>query len=181
MKAKFLKAVEEKDILNVRLFLTNELLLDPRGRSFKEMLSYAEANLTGLFESSDEKTYSQTEEEWDKDLMNLLKNDLDRNFSRERLNLYEKVAKSVLKEKAMDLDKEESHTNANGNASATSNNGRKGNEPCSDSSKKEIYGGVAAGGAALTMAGLLPPIAVTVVGVAVTIVGGVLLYKELKK
>ena len=179
MKAKFLKAVEEKDILNVRLFLTNELLLDPRGHSFKEMLSYAEANLTELFESSDGKTYSQTEEEWDKDFMNLLKNDLDRNFSQERLNLYEKVAKSVLKEKAMDLDEKESHTNASENS--TTPNGEEQNNYCSDSSKKEIYGGVAAGGAALTIAGLLPPIAVTVVGIAVTIVGGVLLYKELKK
>lgn len=179
MKAKFLKAVEEKDFLNVRLFLTNELLLDPRGRSFKEMLSYAEANLTELFESSDGKTYGQTEEEWDKDFMNLLKNDLDRNFSQERLNLYEKVAKSVLKEKAMDLDEKESHTNASENS--TTPNEEEQNNYCSDSSKKEIYGGVAAGGAALTIAGLLPPIAVTVVGIAVTIVGGVLLYKELKK
>ena len=39
MRPKFIKSVDESDVVSVRISLTNELMLDPRGESFKVMLS----------------------------------------------------------------------------------------------------------------------------------------------
>ena len=52
MKQTFIESVKSGDVEEVRLALSNELLLDPRGKSFTEMLSYAEANLSNLFEEN---------------------------------------------------------------------------------------------------------------------------------
>ena len=41
MKPKYLKAIEANDVISVRIFLANELMLDPRGLSFMEMLEIA--------------------------------------------------------------------------------------------------------------------------------------------
>ena len=41
MKVKFIKAVESRDLVSVRLFIANELMLDPRGKSFAEMKNFA--------------------------------------------------------------------------------------------------------------------------------------------
>lgn len=86
MRAKFIKAVDSKDTLSVRFFLANEMMLDPRGLSFQEMLDYAVTNLDDLYETSDGKVYNQTEAEWDKDFLFKLKNDLEYNFSQERVD-----------------------------------------------------------------------------------------------
>ena len=107
MKDKFKKAVESEDISEVRLFLSNELMLDPRGASFHEMLSYAESQLDGLFVPDNGHRSEKEAVLWDKDFLYQIKNELDDNFSREKLNYYEQVAKQVLKEKARQLDEEE--------------------------------------------------------------------------
>lgn len=51
MDTKFINAVQIKNIVRVRLALSNELMLDPRGKTFKEMLQYAESNLPLLYAS----------------------------------------------------------------------------------------------------------------------------------
>ena len=56
MKDKFIKAVESGDIESVRLFLSNELMLDPRGISFHEMLNFAESKMSNLFDIDNGKT-----------------------------------------------------------------------------------------------------------------------------
>lgn len=48
MKAKFIKAVESGDLVSIRLFISNELMLDPRGKSFSEMKSFAESKISNL-------------------------------------------------------------------------------------------------------------------------------------
>ena len=60
MKAKFIKAVEGGDLVSVRLFIANELMLDPRGESFSEMKIFAEAKFSNLYDTDDAKTYSFT-------------------------------------------------------------------------------------------------------------------------
>ena len=50
MKTKFKKAIEERDIISIRIFLSNELLLDPRGKSFNKMKVFAESNIPDLYE-----------------------------------------------------------------------------------------------------------------------------------
>ena len=50
MNPKFIKLVEEGNLIRVRLSLSNELLLDPRGDSFREMKRFAESQLPDLYE-----------------------------------------------------------------------------------------------------------------------------------
>lgn len=57
MKQKFIESVKSGDVRKVRLSLSNELLLDPRGKAFAEMLNYAKANLSNLFEENREARY----------------------------------------------------------------------------------------------------------------------------
>lgn len=178
MKAKFIKAVDSKDTLIVRFFLANEMMLDPRGRSFQEMLDYAVTNLDDLYETSDGKVYNQTEAEWDREFLFQLKNDLEYNFSQERVDFYVKVAKHVLKEKAIQLDKEESQAKSGNNSNYTRRtSGSKASAP-----KKKAYAGITAGGAILAIAGLCAEkAALASLGVAGVVIGGVLLYKEAQK
>lgn len=107
MKQSFIEQVESHDLVMVRLSLSMELMLDPRGVSFCEMLSYADNKLPDLFEAHDGKTYSEDESDWNQELFFSVKNDLDRNFSKERLELYEKMTRVVLKEKIDALNKED--------------------------------------------------------------------------
>ena len=52
MKQDFVEAVDAKDLAMVRIALSNELLLDPRGATFTEMLKYAVDNIPDLFEEN---------------------------------------------------------------------------------------------------------------------------------
>ena len=178
MKDKFKKTVESGDIIDVRLFLSNELMLDPRGASFHEMLSYAESQLDGLFVPDNGHRSEKEAALWDKEFLYQIKNELDDNFSREKLNYYEQVAKQVLKEKAEQLDAEETrrgHQSDNQGSEQQADNWFKGH-------KKEVYTGVTVGGAVLTTIGLcVSKVALTTLGVVGLAVGGYMLYKETKK
>ena len=178
MKDKFKKAVENEDLSDVRLFLSNELMLDPRGASFHEMLAYAESQLNGLFVPDNGHRSEKDAALWDKDFLYQIKNELDDNFSREKLNYYEQVAKQVLKDKARQLDEEESkqwHQQEKQNDENQTKNWFEGH-------KKEVYTGVTVGGAVLTTIGLcVSKAALTTLGVVGLAVGGYMLYKETKK
>lgn len=180
MKAKFIKAVDSGDITNVRLFLINELMLDPRGKSFTEMKSYAESKLNNLYDDDNGKTYDKGESEWDENFLFEVKTDMIDNFSKERLAFYEKIAKQVLKDKAEHLDAEEKT-----NRYKTSQTHRTSTKNAW-TSKKTAYSSIVAGGVAATVVGLCVEKAalatiLTSVGTLAMIAGGVLLIKELKK
>ena len=178
MKAKFIEAVESGDLVSVRLFITNELMLDPRGNSFSEMKSFAEAKLSNLYDADDKKSYPSNETEWNEKLMFSILNDLDNNYSKEKLASYEKVAKYVLKEKAEQLNKEEAARFARMNA--TSNNANA--TPTQKKSNKQLYTGITICGAEIAVTGLcLSRMALASLGVAGLVVGGILLYNETKK
>ena len=100
MTQKFLDAIEAGNLISVRYSLTNELLLDPRGDSYREMKVLAEERLEGLYEALDGKLSEKPAEEYTEAELMELKNDLDANFSRERLAHYEQVVAVVLREKA---------------------------------------------------------------------------------
>lgn len=183
MKEKFLKAVENADIITVRLFIANELMLDPRGKSYNEMKKYAESKFTDLYEVSDGREYSVQSFDWDEDFLVSLKNDLDLNFSKERLSLFESVAKTVLKDKARLLDEKESSSVTETSRRTSSSNHR---QSSSQTSNKPLYAGLTIGGAAVAVAGLCIEKAVlsymiTGLGVIGLAIGGTLLYKESKK
>ena len=177
MKDKFIKAVTEGDLVDVRLFLSNQLMLDPRGDSFHEMLSFAESKLNNLFEPDDGRGSKKDCSAWGKDFLFMLKNELDDNFSREKLNYYEQVAKEVLKDKARQLDEEERKHNAGPSGTHQQPNGS-----WYENNKKEILVGATAGSAVLTAVGLWTSKALlTSLGVVGLVAGGCLLYKEYNK
>lgn len=179
MKPKFKKAVDNGDVVSARLFLANELMLDPRGDSFLQMLSYAESVFAeSLYEADNGNSYSANECEWNEQLLFRIKNDLDDNFSKMRLSFYEKVVKVVLKDKAASLIEEASRPKPAINVTR--------GKRTRTSSKTVVYGGVTAGGAVLAVAGIAAEavaakVALTALGITGIVVGGVLLYKELSK
>lgn len=82
MKPKFKKVVDAGDLVGTRLFLANEMLLDPRGKSFNEMRSYAETAFSNLYDVHDGGSFEQNKAAWNEDLLYNVKNNLDSNFSR---------------------------------------------------------------------------------------------------
>lgn len=180
MKAKYIKAVDNNDIVSVRFFLSNELMLDPRGKSFSEMKNFAESRISNLYESHDGKLYEEDPSRWNENVLFDLKNDLDANFSKERLTVYEKVAKKVLKSKADQLDKEESEKTYG----SSSRNSFFSNEEDYDSSlkNKKIYAGVTAAGAAVTVLGIcVSKTVIAAIGAVGLAVGGIMWYNDSKK
>ena len=179
MRPKFIKSVEDSNYVRVRISLANELMLDPRGKSFKEMLSYAENKLSDLYETHDGASYSENSEDWNKELLYRVKNDLDYNFSRERVLFYEKIAKYVLQEKAKQLDIEEQEELRKKNNEEIYTQTQI-NETNSSEDKRKIYTGIAIGGAVVATVGLFTSKIVTLFGVAGVAFGSYLLYKEKK-
>ena len=178
MKVKFIKAVESRDLVSVRLFIANELMLDPRGKSFTEMKNFAEAKFDNLYDPDNAKSYSSVKTDWNEELLFSIKNDLDDNFSKEKLAVYESVAKYVLKGKAEELDKEEASRYARTTTTYNSENtGRTQRR-----SNKKLYTCITVGGAAIAVTGLcLSRVALASLGLAGVVIGGILLYNDAKK
>lgn len=169
MKQKFIKSVKSGDVRKVRLSLSNELLLDPRGKAFAEMLNYAKANLSNLFEENREARYEVLpKKQWDENFLFTVKSDLDSNFSVEKLAFYQAVIEIVGKDKMASLDEEEK------NAKMQKSSSHQPREKAKRS-KKTVSMSVATGGAVLTIVGLcVGKTLLTLVGGAV-LIGGVLI------
>lgn len=112
MTQKFIDAIETGNLISVRYSLSNELLLDPRGDSYREMKALAEERLDGLYEPLDGELPQKSVEEYTEPELMELKNDLDANFSCERLALYEQVVAIVLREKAEQIANEDERMTA---------------------------------------------------------------------
>lgn len=106
MKTEFITAVTEHNLSVVRMMLSNELLLDPRGNTFSEMLSYAKENLEDLFEENRESEYEIPSDkvQWNIKLVSRLKSDLISNFSVEKLALFQELVMWVGRDKAESLN-----------------------------------------------------------------------------
>ena len=174
MRTKFTKTVENNDLFGVRQALADEMLIDPRGNSFKEMLAYAEEHLPDLYETDNGTAYTQNESEWTKDLLHNLKYDLSKNFSREKLTLFVKMAQYVLKDKAERLDQEEKEKLRTASGQDTLEH--------SAGQHKGVYAGVAIAGVAVAVTGIcISKMAVTTIGLAGVVIGGVLYLKNNRK
>ncbi|MBD5271698.1 MAG: hypothetical protein HDS42_00255 [Bacteroides sp.] len=172
MKAKYIKAVEAKDLEGTRLFLANELLLDPRGGSFTEMRVLAEKEFPNIYEPDNGKSYPTDTALYNEDLLFEIKNDLNSNFSKEKLEKLEDVTKVVLKDKAEQLDIEDADK-----LFPDSNEEMKKNTV-----SPAVCKGTLVGGAALTVIGLCTSkVVLTSLGVVGLIIGGGLLYTANKK
>ena len=82
MDEKFICAVEEKNVKVVRMMLSNELLLDPRGGTFDEMLYYGKERLDNLFESNEPAKFDipTDKEKWTDEVVSKMKRELNMNF-----------------------------------------------------------------------------------------------------
>lgn len=191
MTTKFKNKVDAGDIIATRLMIANELMLDPRGYSFHEMLDYASSKLPNLYEDYDGKDIGIADESaWDEKYLSRVKSELNYNFSKERLEYYEKVAKVVLKAKAELLEKTEPRPIPSPRPIPRPTPPQPFCEQEGTSSPNPAYVGIAAGSAAITALGFcIAPAAAKIVlasvlasvGVAGVIVGGCLIYKDLKK
>lgn len=178
MKAKFIKAVESGDLVSVRLFISNELMLDPRGKSFSEMKNYAEEKISNLYDVDDTKSYPSDKSEWNEELLFSIKNDLDDNFSKEKLGIYENVAKYVLRDKAEQLNKEETSRSQKIDTALNTDNVSRTQKK----SNKNLYLGITVGGAAVAVTGFcLSRVALASLGITGVVIGGILLYNDAKK
>lgn len=171
MKQEYIDAVNAGNVGKVRIALSNELLLDPRGKTFGEMLTFAKDKLPDLFEENKEADYDAIpKEKWDEDYLFKVKNDLDSNFSIEKLALYQAVIESVGKDKAERIEAEEQRR---------ANTRRSAQDARATQKKtvvKPIPVTVTTGGAILTIVGICVGKALlTILGGAV-MVGGVLLF-----
>ena len=182
MKPKFKKVVDAGNLLSTRLFLANEMMLDPRGKTFAEMRSYAESKFADLYDTHNGAAFNLDSSTWSENLLFNVKNELDSNFSRERLDYYCNLAKVVLKDKAENLDAEEKFAEQR-KASAES---AQEVYRCPYDNKKKVYTGITIGGVALTLAGLFikktaVACVVSTLGVIGMAVGGYMLYNKTKK
>lgn len=178
METEFIKEVESGDLVGVRLSISNELMLDPRGKSFSEMKTFAEAKLTNLYDVDDATQYSSVKTDWNEALLFTIKNDLDDNFSKEKLAIYENVAKYVLKDKAEELDKEDAARSARTSTTYNpENTGRTRKR-----SNKKLHTSITVGGVVVAVTGLcLSRVALASLGFAGVVIGGFLLYNDAKK
>ena len=175
MKEKFKRIVDSRDLEGTRISLANEMMLDPRGESFCEMRKYAEAAFPQLYDIHDGTTFDNNQDNWDETLLFSIKNALDNNFSKERLDFYYNLAKIVLKEKAEKLNeeqKERAEEEDDFNNKSSSRQEIKGNP---------IYVGATIGGLIIGGAGLIMGKTIlATIGFVAAAIGGGLLYNDSK-
>lgn len=187
MNQEFIKAVEERKVRIVRMMLSNELLLDPRGNTFGEMLEYAKDKMENLFEPNEPARFDipANKEEWTDEVVSKMKRDLNMNFSIEKLLLFAEMAKWSGRDKAQKLDEENPHGHATssnlhnekdkiGTTKAPRTN--KHNAVCRNGSF------VTVGGAILTIVGICAgKTLITILGGGMVVIGGVVLMTTRKK
>lgn len=140
MKQKFIDAVETGNLISVRYSLSNELLLDPRGDSYREMKALAEQRLDNLYEPLDGTLDTKPLEDYGEAELMELKNALDANFSKERLHHYEQVVAIVLRDKAEKMEQKPFNDNRGSKC------GKFSSEEWTKSVATGFVTGVAAGG-----------------------------------
>lgn len=153
----FLKAVENKKILRIRIMLKDSLLVDPTAAIFDEMVAYVESQIGTIYDVHDGELLKFDEAEWDKDYLNELMVEVVNNFSEDRIALLKKMVVYLFPEKvAKVLGSEHTPQQVSINLS-----------------KRKTAGiGVTAAGAAIAVAGVVTSHTFVVVGgVAVAAAG----------
>lgn len=171
MKKQFKEAVQSNDLISVRLYLTNELLLDPRGKTFDEMLKFAENHCPELYETANSSFAFITDTaSWNQAYLNRLKNEVDTLFLKNTLLHYKDVVLYVLKEKAENLNQQEKEPHSYIS------------EENLETYKKVSCGALIGGGATLAVTGLcISKWLMAEIGLVCVAVGGYLVYKLIKK
>ena len=153
----FKNAVDTKDIRLVRIMLKDSMVVDPTFREFNSLIQYAENSLGELYDPHDNETFSSDISEWNKDLLNTEMVNVVYNFSKERIEFLKQLCRHIYSDRVETKERErfvEAH------------------KPLP---KKQIGVGMMAGGAVATVAGIaISQSALTIAGVAVAAIGGVI-------
>lgn len=92
----FRMAVDNKNLLRVRIMLKDSFIVDPTLAQFNEMQDYAKGKLPDLFVPFDHGILEDNPLKWDKAVMNMELVQLVNNFSKERVTHLKKVIAKVL-------------------------------------------------------------------------------------
>lgn len=95
----FLQAVENKNILRVKIMIKDIMLVDKSLITYKAYLNYANSNIENLLDEHDGDELKEDQSDWTIDYLNSEFVKVVNNFSKERLKLLEKMVKYLYKEK----------------------------------------------------------------------------------
>lgn len=91
----FKNAVNNEDIDLVKIMLKDSLIIDPTGKSFDELLMYAQSNLNNILEQHNDEELNYDRKVWTKEFLNGEMVKLVYNFSSERIEFLKEVCKVV--------------------------------------------------------------------------------------
>lgn len=86
----FKNAVASADISGLRIMLKDSLLVDPTFTKFAEMIEFAQ-HIPGIIDNHDGREFISDKSLWNDDYLNMLKVQIVRNFSWERINHLKEV------------------------------------------------------------------------------------------
>lgn len=109
----FREAVSDGKITMVRIMLKDMMIVEPSLVTFNEMLHYAERNLEGLYDDHDGESFNLDQSQWSEDYMNEQMVAVVSNFSKERVELLQRIVKKIYV-KETGYNKESRHTQESG-------------------------------------------------------------------
>lgn len=161
----FREAIENDNTLRIRIMLKNSLIVDPTFREFKEMLSFAENNISNLYDEHDGEVLKYETFQWNKEYMDKQMVELIDNFSKERINLLKNICKHLYAKRANAIIEERNTINITS----------------TQITKKQVGTSLAIGGVVAAAVGVVAakPI-ILATGVVAGVTGGVLLITDKK-
>ena len=91
----FIEAVDNGKRTRVRIMLKDIMLVDPSLKTFDEMLTYADKNMSDLYDQHDGEELNTDSSAWDEDYLNQQMVSVVTNFSKERIALLGKIVKKL--------------------------------------------------------------------------------------
>lgn len=106
IRSEFKEAVQNKDMLTVRLTLKNSMWRDPTFEQFNLLIAYAEKNLSNLYDNHDGELFPEDKSKWTFELLDLQLAICIDNFSRERLLFLRRLCRYLYTDKIKKIENE---------------------------------------------------------------------------
>lgn len=103
----FIDAIREQNILRLKLIIKNSLVLDPSGKSFDKMLSEVKRNIPDFLDNHDGELFKPNTD-WNEDYFNEQTVKVVDNFSKERIELLQKMVQKLYMNKSVEVHNETS-------------------------------------------------------------------------
>lgn len=160
----FMEAVDNGNILRVRIMLKDILLVDPTGSKYDEMADYAISKLGNIYDEHDDETLNYDVTAWNEDYLNEQMVEVVSNFSKERIELLKGMVRHIYCDKAQKIRHEEAEAKDQVKHAIT---------------QKQVGVGVTVAGAALAVVGVCASqTALAIGGAAVAAVGVTLIVTD---